>query len=347
MKTAAGLLRTLTVGALLLAGLAACEPAASPVIPTDRPSPTPTLEPSATHTPDASPTVTETPTAAVTGGPTPTSLLGPTRTPDPLGQLQITAPANPNAPYIEFFRASPQIANPGGDFTLFWSTRNVPQAVIYRLDRAGQRTLVYNVEPFGRQTITLSARERVQVDYELVIGEGAQAVSQRLTIPLACPIAWFFTPTPDSCPISDADPTVVVEQLFERGRMIYVESENRVYVLFNDGTAPAWSSYENTYRPGIDAERDENFDRAFAGTNFVQPVGRLGLVWRRVDSVRNRLGSGSAPERSFDGFYQEAPTRLAEQAGRSDFFITAGDGAVLQLLPGGGQWQILTPSSGS
>ncbi|MFZ2879042.1 MAG: hypothetical protein WA009_05840, partial [Phototrophicaceae bacterium] len=106
-------------------------------------------------------------------------------------------------------------------------------------------------------------------------------------------------------------------------------------------------SYENTYRPGIDAERDENFDRAFAGTNFVQPVGRLGLVWRRVDSVRNRLGSGSAPERSFDGFYQEAPTRLAEQAGRSDFFITAGDGAVLQLLPGGGQWQILTPSSGS
>lgn len=342
-------MRTSAVLILILATLAlsACEPGAAPIIPTERPTATPTVESSPTASPAVSPTQTQTPTLAITGGPTPTALLGPTRTPDRTAQFQITRPANPNAPYIEFFRASPAVANPGGSFDLFWSSRNVPQAVIYRLDAAGQRTLVYNVAPFGRQTITLSARERVQVDYELVIGEGASEVTQRLTVPLACPIAWFFTPAPESCPVSDADPTGVVEQTFERGRMIFVASENRIYVLYNDGSSPAWASYEDRYRRGIDPERDENFDRAFAGTGFVQPVGRLGFLWRGLDTVRNRLGSGTAPELSFDGYYQEAPTRDTAYAGRNDVFITASDGTVIQLLPAGSQWQIMTPSAGT
>ncbi|MBK8136536.1 MAG: hypothetical protein IPK52_11970 [Chloroflexi bacterium] len=326
--------------------LSACEPGAVPVIPTERPTASPTIESTASVTPDASPTQAETPTPAITGGPTPTSLLGPTRTPDTTAQFQATRPANPNAPYIEFFRASPATANPGGSFDLFWSSRNVPQAVIYRLDAAGQRTLVYNVEPFGRQTITLSARERVQVEYELIIGEGAGEVSQRLVIPLACPIAWFFSPVPDSCPISDADPTAIVEQAFERGRMIYVASEGRIYVLYNDGRTPAWASYQDVYRPGVDPERDENFDRALAGTTFVQPVGRLGFLWRGLDNVRNRLGNGTAPELSFEGFFQEAPTRDTANAGRNDLYITSSEGTVIQLLPSGSQWQILTPSDG-
>src|SRR5690606_35389538 len=106
----------------------------APIIPTERPTALPTVESSATPTDDVSPTPQDTPTPAVTGGPTPTSLLGPTRTPDTTAQFQATRPANPNAPYIEFFRASPATANPGGSFDLFWSSRNVPQAVIYRLD---------------------------------------------------------------------------------------------------------------------------------------------------------------------------------------------------------------------
>ena len=341
------LVRRLILVFLAALVLAACEPGAVPVIPTERPTASPTIESSATATPDATEAPTSTPTAAVTGGPTPTSLLGPTRTPDMTAQFQATRPANPNAPYIEFFRASPATANPGGSFDLFWSSRNVPQAVIYRLDAAGQRTLVYNVEPFGRQSITLGARERVQVVYELVIGEGANEVTQRLIVPLACPIAWFFSPAPDSCPIGDAEPTNIVEQTFERGRMLYIASENRIYVLYNDGTTPAWSSHEDRYRPGVDPERDENFDRAFAGTGFVQPVGRLGFLWRGLDSVRNRLGSGTAPELSFEGFYQEAPTRDPAFAGRNDAFITSSDGTVIQLLPAGSQWQIMTPSAGT
>lgn len=331
--------------------LTACEAGVSAVIPTERPTASPTVESSPTFTPEASPTDAFTPTPAVTGGPTPTPLLGPTRTPDMTAQFQSTRPANPNAPHIEFFRASPAVANPGGDFTLFWSSRNVPQAVIYRLDAAGNRTLVYNVRASGTQRIQLGQNERVQVAYELVIGEGANEVTQQLIIPLACPIAWFFTPPPESCPFRDATQTNIVEQFFERGRLIYVASENRIYALYNDGRTPAWASYQNQYRPGVDPERDDAFDRALAdintaqGTNFVQPVGRLGFLWRGLDNVRNRLGNGTSPELSFDGFYQEAPTRDPANAGRNDIFLASSDAKVIQLLPAGSQWQILTPSA--
>ena len=105
--------------------LTACEAGVAPVIPTERPTASPTIESSATATPDVTDAPTETPTAAVTGGPTPTSLLGPTRTPDMTAQFQATRPANPNAPYIEFFRAL-RPTSPGGSFDLFWSSRNVP-----------------------------------------------------------------------------------------------------------------------------------------------------------------------------------------------------------------------------
>lgn len=268
--------------------------------------------------------------------------MGFTRTPDKaVGQP--TRPANPNAPIIEFFRASPEFASPGGTFTLFWSTRNVTEAVIYRLDATGQRTLVYNVEPYGSQTITLSARERVQVGYELAIGAGGGEAIQRLIVPLECPILWFFAPSPDSCPIREADQTAIIEQPFERGRMFYLEDDDQIYVLYNDGSTPRWSLHENRYNPAIHPERDPAFDQAFAGTGLLQPSARLGYLWRGLDTVRNRLGSGLAPELRYEGFSQTAPTREESFAGREDVFLTTGDGTVIQLLPNGSQWQILTP----
>lgn len=221
------------------------------------------------------------------------------------------------------------------------------EAVIYRLDATGQRTLVYNVAPYGRQTITLGASERVQVAYELAIGAGAGEAIQRLIVPLECPIAWFFSPSPDSCPIREASPTVVIEQTFERGRMFYVEENDQIYVLFNDGSTPRWGVYDNLYNPNIHPERDPAFDQAFAGTGLVQPAARLGYLWRGLDNVRNRLGSGLAPEQRYDGFRQTAPSRNPDFAGREDIFLSASDGTVIQLLPAASEWQILTPSLSS
>jgi hypothetical protein len=212
--------------------------------------------------------------------------------------------------------------------------------VIYRLDREGNRTLVYNVPPDGSQTVQTSSRDRGYVEYVLVVGQGGEQVQQSLVIPLACPVEWFFRPAPESCPNAPAAETLIIEQDFERGRMIYIAERNRIYVLFNDATQPAWSDFPNLYDPAVHPERDENFDRALVGTGFVQPVARLGFIWRGRDSVRNRLGNALAPELSFEGFAQVAPV-----GGGDSLFISSSSATVLQLLPGGESWQILTPSS--
>lgn len=229
--------------------------------------------------------------------------------------------------------------SPGGSLALFWSTRNVSSAAIYQLDAAGQPSLVYNVGPDGNQTITISARLRGEARFRLAIGEGVNRVEETLTVPVTCPVAWFFQPAPLDCPNEAPNETVLTEQLFERGRVVYAADTGRIYALFNDGREPRWASYEDRYDPAIHPERDDAFDRALAGTGFVQAVGRLGFLWRGNDTLRTRLGNATQPEVTFTGFVQTA--RATE--GGDNLFLSAGGGAILQLLPGGASWQIITP----
>ena len=225
---------------------------------------------------------------------------------------------------------------PGSPVTLFWSTRGEDNAVIYQLDRTGNRTRVWNVEPDGNLTVATRASDRGQLDFLLSVGEAAFKTEQGLSIPLACPVQWFFEPSPDDCPQTEPEETFIVEQQMERGRLVYIASRDRVYALFNDGTSPAWISFPNLYDPTIHPESLENF---VPPAGFFQPVARLGFVWRGNDTVRNRLGLGISAGFGFDGFIQTATLN----DGRESLFISSSDGTALQLLPGGEVWQIITP----
>lgn len=222
---------------------------------------------------------------------------------------------------------------------MFWSTRGVTEATIYRLDTQGNRTIAYNVGPDGRTTVPTNRRDRISADFLLAVGEGTERVEQRLSVPLACPVAWFFNPAPEACPNDPAEETFIIEQPFERGLMIYLGVTDRIYVFFNDGQTPAWASYENSYDPAIHPEFEPNF---IPPAGFVQPLGRLGFLWRGRDSVRNRLGLGLTPEVTYEGFLQTAPQD--DGTGDSSLFISASNDTVLQLLPRGTSWQIITPS---
>jgi hypothetical protein len=322
----------------LAVGVAACGATAAPVVPTERPTVTATLTETATRTPgfEALPSATPPPTGgAATSGPTPTPLFGPTVTllsalPTP------TRVFNPNAPRIEFFTASALAVSPGDPLTLFWSTRGASNAVIYRLDANGERNQLWNVAPDGNLTVQTRRRDRGRVQFVLSVGEGDLQAEQTLTIPLACPDTWFFQPAPDSCPTGPAEQTSLTEQPFERGRLIYIKSRNRVYALFNDGREPAWVSFENRYDPARDPESIENF---VPPPGLVQPIRALGFVWRGNDLTRNRLGLGVQAEAVYDGFVQTATTA----DGGEDLYVSSSDKKVLQLLPGGRVWQLITP----
>jgi hypothetical protein len=241
---------------------------------------------------------------------------------------------NPNAPRIEFFTTDVIAAAPGTSITLFWSTRNVSGATIYRLDRNGQRNQLWNVPPDGNLPVSTRASDRGQVDFVLSVGNGPQTVEEALSIPLACPDQWFFVPAPDACPAGPPAETALIEESFERGRMLYVAATNRVYALFNDDTDPAWVVFDNRYDPAIHPELEASF---VPPPGFYQPIARLGFVWRGRDVVRNRLGLGLQPEVNYEGSSQSATT----PDGQEMLYVTSADGTILQLLPGGAAWQII------
>lgn len=332
--------RHLTLFALLVIvlSIAGCAASTPHIIPTARPTEAPTQTPTLTPTPDITATqavvVAQRPTEDLSGA-TPTPLFGPTAIPA-LGQPTATRVFNPNAPYIEFFQAAGP-AEPGGLITLLWSTRNVERAVIYQLNREGERGRTWNVAPAGREAIRTNLSDRGQLEFLIVIGSGTQEVEQRLTVPLICTVVWFFDPPPTECADTDPQEVLLSEQRFERGRLVFIGGDdNRIYGLFNDGERPAWIRFDDRYDPAVHAEMDASFQPP---PGYYQPIGRLGLLWRGNDSVRNRLGLAIEPEISFQGIIQRS--RLLD--GTAALYLTSPDGTVLQILGTGGSWQIITP----
>ena len=335
-RRAAALLRPLSL-VLLIALVSACETVNSQVIPTDPPTATATYTPSPSRTPGANATPTVTPTSipmSPTGGPSPTSIFGATSTPS-VDEPTPTQALNPNAPRIEFFTSDVIAAAPGSSVTLYWSTRNIANVSIYRIDTSGQRSQVWNVPADGQLTVPTRRSDRGQLDFVLSVGEGASTIEQPLAIPLSCPEQWFFIPAPDDCPVGPPTESVLIEEPFERGRMVFVSDTNQVYALFNDGFEPAWIAFENRYDPAIHPELEESF---LPPPGFSQPIAIVGFVWRR-DQVRNRLGLALQPEVRYEGSYQTSLT----PSGDDNLYISSANGTVLQLLPDGLAWQIITP----
>ena len=329
--------RALILASMLLVA-AGCGATAVQVIPTARPTATATSTEAPTRTParNVTPTVVPTlPNMTATGGPSPTPLFGAASTAIVAAPTGSSASLNPNAPRIEFFTSDAAAVAPGGIVTLYWSTRGARDAVIYRVVR-GVRNQVWNVGPDGSLPITTSRNDRGTADFVLSVGEGSQYTEQSLSVPLACPDVWFFTPSPEACPTATAQETQLIEEPFERGRLVYVASNDQIYALFNDGSAPAWLVLDNRFDPAVHPEADENFAPP---PGYYQPLRRLGFVWRGNDTVRNRLGLAIQPESSYDGFSQFSATPDGEQT----VYLSSADGTVLQLLPQGESWQIITP----
>ena len=316
--------------------LTGCRGAVQQVIPTALPTITPTFTASPTETPNRQATPVVSPTRRIaflpTTGPSPTPLLAPSSTALPI----IPTPTrifNPNAPRIEFFTSDLLAVEPGGQVTLFWAARGVDNAVIYRLDDSGERTQVWNVAPDSSLTVSTNRADRVNVSFVLGVGEGPLYIEESLTLPIRCPIEWFFSPAPEDCPDAEADETNLVEQPLERGRMIYVASRSRIYVLFNDGQNPAWLSFPNQYNPEVHPESEANF---IPPPGLYQPLAQLGFLWRNNDTVRNRLGLGIQEQRSYLGFIQTSTLQ-----GNNVIYISSADGAVLQIVPGGQVWTLI------
>ena len=312
----------------------------TPVTPTtESSSPTPSAEvtetlPSATATlelPSSTPTplpATETP-VPTTAAPTATP-LSPTPTPAPPTPTLAPSPTAAEA-VIHSFRANVDVADPGETITLTWNWSGGTRASIYHLFCTGQLSIPnWEVGPTGSLTYTIRPERRNNDSFVLYVGEDGVSASKSVTVKLTCPDEWFFSPAPDICPADAQRVSDGAEQRFERGVMLWVSHEDRIYVLFDDGYSREWKAYRDEWDEG-----DPTLDPDIVPpAGLQQPVRGFGLLWREESGIRERLGWAVEEEHG----YQTALQRTSH-CKYSDLYIRAHNGGVWKLRPNGSDWE--------
>lgn len=116
--------------------------------------------------------------------------------------------------------------------------------------------------------------------------------------------------TPQSSATVDPFPTPtiaqiqVAEQLFEKGRMFWLEPIDQIWVMAEtqEGTG-IWTVYSDTFEEG-----DVEFDpRIVPPTGLLQPIRGFGQLWRDNDEIEAALGWAVEPELGHVSSYEYRP----------------------------------------
>lgn len=131
----------------------------------------------------------------------------------------------------------------------------------------------------------------------------------------------------------------VAEQVFEGGRLFWLQPSGDIWVMINDpGTTEhgTWQIVTDTFVEG-DLEIDPDLTPPVDG---IQPRRGFGKVWRENESLRDALGWGTTPEFGFvtnyeyrsggyldsDGQYVPGPgTHVLVSLGKETFAFDEGD----------------------
>ena len=244
-----------------------------------------------------------------------------------------TPPVGPTIsnPQIEYFRASPETADPGDTITLEWMTTGAITVTLWKLAPTGQFSAFWDVDGAGTFVYDIGEHERNQSRFALYAGDAqGETNSATLSVALRCPDSWFFSSPPDICPAEAAVVSAGAEQRFENGIMLWVGGEDRIYVLFDDGASPNWTAFPDEWDSG-EPDRDPNLNPP---PGLFQPVRGFGLVWREGQGVRERIGWATAEESPYPTAVQRP-----SYAKYNETYIRAADGAIWKLLPERSGWE--------
>lgn len=125
------------------------------------------------------------------------------------------------------------------------------------------------------------------------------------------------TPTLDPFPTPTISEIQVAEQLFENGRMFWLQPTNQIWVMVetSDGSG-VWTVYEDKFEEG-----DVEFDPLIvAPTGLLQPERGFGRLWRDTEDLKGAIGWALEAEvghvsqyeyrpagEVIDGVYEQAP----------------------------------------
>jgi hypothetical protein len=106
------------------------------------------------------------------------------------------------------------------------------------------------------------------------------------------------TPLPEVFPTPVEAQIRVAEQIFEHGRMFWLEPTDEIWAILEDGS---WEKYSNSFQEG-DPENDPTLTSPAA--NLQQPIRGFGKVWREEPDLRDRLGWAIDIEYGYDTAYR-------------------------------------------
>lgn len=116
------------------------------------------------------------------------------------------------------------------------------------------------------------------------------------------PLYQDATPTLDPFPRPNSFDLIVAEQVFEGGRMFYLQPVDRIWVLIYDEDtrdSGTWAVYENEWVEGM-PEIDPSI---IAPDGYIQPRRGFGVLWREDEDLREALGFALDPEIGFESHY--------------------------------------------
>lgn len=118
------------------------------------------------------------------------------------------------------------------------------------------------------------------------------------------PMTMTPQPTANSAPTPTIAQIQVAEQIFQKGRMFWLQPTNQIWVMINSGDGLGiWRIYQDTFVEG-EAEFDPTI-RPPEG--LLQPERGFGKLWRSNPEVRESLGWALEPELGHVSNYEYEP----------------------------------------
>jgi hypothetical protein len=114
------------------------------------------------------------------------------------------------------------------------------------------------------------------------------------------------TPLPEGFPPITQTEVQVAEQVFEGGRMFWVQPVNQLWVMIIDEEGRGdWIVFEDTFSEDEDPITDPNLTPP--SDDLLQPERGFGKLWRENQDVRDALGWGITPEFGYVSQYRYVP----------------------------------------
>jgi hypothetical protein len=224
-----------------------------------------------------------------------------------------------------------EVTDPGQSITLSWGTSEAVTVTLWHLAATGQFSEFWSVPVSGEFVYQVKLHEKNRTTFALsaIDAEGKSEMAT-VAVNLRCQDEWFFENHPDICPADQALRSDAAEQQFERGMMIWIGAEERIYVLFGDGQQYAWQPYKDQWTEN-EPDRDPELGPP---EGFYQPVRGFGKIWREQPEVRDRLGWAIGEEVAFEGTIQRT-----SYAKYNETYIKAQDGSIWRLKAERSGWE--------